>query len=261
MTVETGRTARKRSESLLLENARLRELYERSEAAASQNARLLREGDHRIKNSLQIVASLMQLQARRESGTARDALRTAAARVQSIARIHDALQASGGEDSVDLGAVLQTMCQSLQAMAGEPCAVVIIANVEPIHAPVALAQPIALAVNELVVNALRHAFPDHRAGRINVDLIRHGAELRVVVADNGDGLPADHAQTRGYGMKFVDMMAAQVGGTFVAENDSGARFTLTTPAPTLAPPMDGDAAKPPAGATDSVPPASGQASS
>ena len=73
---------------------------------------LIKEVDHRIKNSLQIVSSLLSLQASREENLhARDALHSAAGRVQSVARMHDALQASEGEDSVDLGAVLEENIQ------------------------------------------------------------------------------------------------------------------------------------------------------
>lgn len=101
---------------------------------------MLREGDHRIKNSLQIVASLMTLQAAREnSASIRDALNGAAARVRSVAGIHDALPGTTGADTVDLGRVLHTMCASLQDMAGDEGHISIIANVQSLRAPVALA--------------------------------------------------------------------------------------------------------------------------
>src|SRR5687768_10256470 len=140
---------------LMSENAHLRGLYEQSKQVASRYELMLREGDHRIKNSLQIVASLMGLQARRETNpVARDALRAATSRIQAVARIHDALQLSGGgDDVVDLGGLIATMCKSLHVMAGDPHAINIVVNVERIEAPLALTQPLVLAVNELVVNA------------------------------------------------------------------------------------------------------------
>ena len=155
---------------------------------------LSREADHRIKNSLQIVASLLTTQALRDSNDAtRAALLSAATRVQAIAGIHDALQASSGQDVVNLGDALNSMCLSLHTMAGDPRAVTVSVVVEPVAAPVELAQPILLAVNELVVNALRHAFPNARAGTVRVSLTQAGRDLRVVVADNGIGLPAHHS--------------------------------------------------------------------
>lgn len=218
------------TEALRSEIARLRQRCLESEEVAARHAMMLREGDHRIKNSLQIVSSLIGLQAGREqSASARAALKAASARIQSIARIHDALQASAGFDSVDIGAVLQTMCNSLHAMAGDPDLISVVVEVEPIQAPVALAQPVVLAVNELVVNALRHAFPDGRAGVVRINAARQEGLLRVVVEDNGVGLPLGYAQGRGYGTSLVRMLASQIGGVLTVETNQGARFTLTAP--------------------------------
>src|SRR5690349_15275890 len=136
--------------ALLVENARLRRLCAEAKELASRHELLLREGDHRIKNSLQIVASLMGMQERREENpVARHALRAAAARIQAVARIHDALQLAGSKDLVNLGALIDVMSKSLHAMAGDPDAIKIVVTVEPIEAPIALAQPLVLAVNEL----------------------------------------------------------------------------------------------------------------
>lgn len=212
------------------EIARLRELCARSDEVASRHSVMLREADHRIKNSLQIVAGLVQAQARREeSASARMALGVAAARIQSIARIHDALQISEGVDTVEIGAILKTMCQTLHAMAGDARSVAVLVDVEVIRAPVAIAQPIVLAINELVVNALRHAFPDDTAGTIHINVAQVDDELRIVVADDGQGLPAGYAEGHGYGMRLVRMMADQVGGALRVEAASGAKFTLSVP--------------------------------
>jgi two-component sensor histidine kinase len=216
--------------ALLVENARLRRLCAEAKELASRHELALREGDHRIKNSLQIVASLMGMQERREtSATARAALHAATARIQAVARMHDALQLNGGADKVNLGALVETMCFSLHAMAGDPIRVKVVVNVEPIEAPIALAQPVVLAVNELVVNALRHAFPADRGGTVHIELKCVDGELRVVVADDGAGLPADHDKASGFGMKLVRMMANRIGAKLHIECTPGARFTLSAP--------------------------------
>ncbi len=215
---------------LLAENARLRRLCADAKELAARHELALREGDHRVKNSLQIVASLMGMQERRETNPAvRGALHAATARIQAVARMHDALQLNGSMDAVNLGALVQTMCVSLHAMAGDPISVKVIVNVEPVEAPIALAQPVVLAVNELVVNALRHAFPAERGGTIAVELHRVGGELRAVIADDGVGLPAEYAKSAGFGMKLVQMMAAKIGAKLHVESATGARFTLSVP--------------------------------
>jgi two-component sensor histidine kinase len=220
---------------LLRENARLKDVCVQSQAMAAQYELLLREGGHRIKNSLQVVVSLLGLQARREeTAVARAALRAAAARVQAVARIHDALQLNGGDDLVDVGALIETMCKSLRDMADDCRSVSIIADVQPVHAPIALAQPLVLAVNELVINALRHAFPDQRGGSVVVTVARCDHLVRIAVADDGAGLPADFAQARGYGMTLVRAMIAKAGGRLDVHSAAGARFTLSAPLTGLA---------------------------
>jgi len=215
---------------LRLEILDLRQRLKQAEDLASRHAVMLREGDHRIKNSLQIVASLMTLQAAREnSASIRDALNGAAARVRSVAGIHDALQGTTGADTVDLGRVLHTMCASLQDMAGDEGHISIIANVQSLRAPVALAQPIALAVNELAVNALRHAFPGRNAGAIQVSLARLDDAVCITVADNGVGLPENYAGGQGYGMKLLAMVIRQIGGDLQIANEGGTQFTIRAP--------------------------------
>lgn len=215
---------------LLLENARLSRICAQGKEMVARHELLLREGDHRIKNSLQVVASLLGLQARREtSATAQEALRAAIARIQAVARIHDALQLNGSKDEVNLGALVATMCKSLHAMAGDPRSIEIVVNAEQILAPLELAQPIVLAVNELVINALRHAFPDDRGGVIVVGLAQCDSRLTITVADNGLGLPDNYLDGRGYGMNLVRAMIAKISGCLDAHSLAGAHFTLSVP--------------------------------
>ncbi len=216
--------------NLRSENDRLRRALKRSGDAAEQHAMNARESDHRIKNSLQIVASLILLQARREDcAPAAESLRAAAARVASIAHIHDALQETGGEDDVDIGAVIESICRSLQAMGGDAQSVNLVVSAQSVDVSVALAQPIALVVNELVINAFRHGFPKDHSGTIRVSIDQAGGELRIVVADDGKGLPAGHGNEHGYGMKLVQLLVSQIDGKLRTESSGGTRFTLVAP--------------------------------
>ncbi len=218
--------------SLREENRQLRHKLKMADALAARYTTLLREGNHRIKNSLQIVSSLMTLQAGREADLpARQALLGAAGRIQSIGRMHDALQESGGEDSVNLGAILEIMCASLHDMGGDTLSVSVRVKADPFHAPVAFVQPIVLAMNELVVNALRHAFPDERAGAIDITLRHVGGQLRMVVSDDGVGMPTVPREGQGYGMTLVRMMINQVDGALYVDSGAGTRITMVVPAP------------------------------
>lgn len=216
--------------------ARLKDRLAIAEDTAARCETLLHEGDHRIKNSLQIVASLMRMQARHEdSADVTRALISAAARVHSIARIHDALRDTNGKDAVDLGKLLNAICASLQEMAADGNDILVIVKSELIRAPVALSRPIALAVNELVINALRHAFVGNRSGTIYVKASATSRELRIEVSDDGVGMVLDQQSGRGFGSKLVKMLTRKMDGTLsiFSGPGEGARFTITAPAPTV----------------------------
>jgi two-component sensor histidine kinase len=201
-----------------------------NDAGALQGV-LLREGNHRIKNSLQIVSSLLSLQAgQQDNDAARDALHTAAARIQAVASMHDALQDSEGPDWIDLGAALRMMCRSLQEMGGAS-GVNVQVTAETLLTPVDFAQPLLLAVNELVLNAMRHAFPDNRAGSVVVTLGSAGGQLHVVVADDGVGLTLDNPKPRGFGMTLVETMTDKIKGSLYIDISAGTKVTITTPEP------------------------------
>ncbi|UPT62258.1 MAG: sensor histidine kinase [Hyphomonadaceae bacterium JAD_PAG50586_4] len=239
MRIQTRRAATPRESSLVTlrrlirENARLNRLCENNSGIAERYALLRREGDHRIKNSLQVVASLLDVQARRApDSSTHAALHAAAARVLAIARIHDALQLNhNNDDVVDLGALLTRICVSLDELAGDSISVQIDRDAAPIEAPLTLAQPIALAVNELVLNALRHAFPKDGGGSVCVTLCENDRQLEIRVADNGHGLPDNYATGKGYGMRLVTAMVAKLSGHLDVQNSGGACFILTAPRP------------------------------
>lgn len=215
---------------LRMELLDLRRRIKACEAAAAKNAVMLREGDHRIKNSLQLVSSLLRLQAKRsEQAPISEALLGAASRVRSVADIHDALQGSGGLDAVDLGAVLRKMCASLQGMAGDEGLIEIVVEADSLDVPTQLAQSLALAVNELVVNALRHAFVDRDAGIVRVQLTRLDERVEISVSDDGIGAPDGHAIEQGYGMTLVAMMVKKVRGELQTTSAGGMTFRITAP--------------------------------
>lgn len=224
---------------LVAENGRLRAAYAQSQAMTARNDLLLREADHRVKNSLQVVASLLGLQARRARNPAtKDALHAAATRILVVAHIHDALQLSASKDSVDVGALIATMCESLDAMAGDSHSIQITVKADIVHTPPSLAQPILLAVNELIINALRHAFPPPRGGTITVTVAKRDDVLRISIADNGVGLPDHYSDATGYGATLVSAMIEKVGGKLSVEGSNGARFTLSAPLPAAQPSRD-----------------------
>ncbi len=204
--------------------------------AAAREKLLAREASHRVKNSLQLVSSLLSLQA---SGTrdpgVRGALTDASGRVATIARLHNRLWREERSQHVRLDDFLIELCGELQTLG--PGHRVACHALEPIEVAPDIAAPLGLMVTELVSNAMKHAF-GAGIGTIWVMLapIERGRSLRLEVRDRGCGLPPDFdldAVSRrpgSLGMRLVTALADQVSGRLSAERaNPGSRFVIELP--------------------------------
>lgn len=178
---------------------------------------LIQEINHRTKNNFQMVISLLELQARRAAEPAvRQAIEAAVARIGGLARSHRNLYADGDADqSVAMDAYLAELCENLTEGSALGGFVKIETALEPVALPRDRAVAVGVILNELITNAFKHAFPDGRAGLIQVRFgpSEHGLEL--VVADDGVGLGGPKAQaaaSSGLGRGLIDAFARQAGG-------------------------------------------------
>jgi two-component sensor histidine kinase len=190
-----------------------RQRFERElNAALAHREVLLREVDHRVKNSLQLVMSILRLQGdAAEEPAVQQQLREAAARISAIARVHQRLHQSSQVETIDLGAYLKDLCRDFSDMA--PTCEIQADVTEGIEVPTARAVSIALLVNELMVNAATHAYPGKTICRIWVKLERTAEGKAVVsVRDAGAGLPADYDPVagKGLGMRIVHALGNQL---------------------------------------------------
>jgi len=190
---------------------------------------LLRELNHRVVNNFAMVASLLQMQAARaEDPSAKDALDKALTRVTSISHAHRNLYAPGGEAAeIDMAVYLDDLCRSLAEglFLGE--IVTLERHVHPVSMPRDRAVAIGLVVNELVTNAAKHAFVDGAGGRIVVTFEPAEKGWRLVVSDDGRGLPEDYNSIRhGLGRGLVEAFARQAGGSLSVSSGPGATFVL-----------------------------------
>ncbi len=212
-------TERKRAEELIVASLREKEI-------------LLKEVHHRVKNNLQVISSLLSLQADRlKDDQLKPILAESQGRVRAMALVHEKLYRSENLSKINFGDYLNTMTDDLYRSHGKT-GVTIAMAMEPILLQIDLAIPCGLIVNELVTNALKHAFPDGRQGTVTVSLRRVGdasAELRV--QDDGIGFPFEEAlnQKATMGMMLIDALAEQISGTVRIEKKNGTTFTLTIP--------------------------------
>jgi len=154
---------------------------------------LIQEIHHRVKNNLQMISSLINMQVRRLSDqTCRDALEECQTRVQAIALIHEKLYQSRDYARVPFSEYVRSLAANIfHTMGVSPTDISLDLEIEDLALAVDKAIPCGLALNELITNALKHAFPSGRRGTIRVELSkREEGMLRLVVKDDGVGLPA-----------------------------------------------------------------------
>jgi len=191
-------TQRRRREEALQEALRARDL-------------LMQEADHRIKNSLQLVVSLLTLQAGRTADPdARHALAQAIAQVHTVADVHLGLQHAPDLRSIEIDQMLRDICHRLGAL--NPSVTLRYDMKAKVRLDAERAIPLGLVVCELVTNALRHAFPAGRPGEIALATCADGEILAVTVADGGIGLPPAPRRA-GLGTTVIAAMSKQIGAT------------------------------------------------
>ena len=185
---------------------------------------LLHEVDHRVKNNMQLIASLILLQSRRSADpTARDALRSVLARVNAVATVHRRLF-QGDVQRFEVDEFVRDLASDL---ATGRDGVEIALALEPVQIPASAAAPFALIANELLGNAIKHGYPEGRRGRISVQLAQEGDACVLRITDDGVGL-TDEAP--GFGLSLVRLMCQQLHAELELNGGAGGtRAALRTP--------------------------------
>jgi len=188
---------------------------------------LLRETNHRCSNDLQLVVSLLGLQSRRAaSPEARQALTDAMERVSILARARSAMHR---DRPPTLQAALRQGCEALHAQA-EPRSILI--SLEAVHEVHGLSPTqittLALVVNELTTNAIKHAFEEGKSGHIRMSISKNGTRDVIIIVDD-DGLPFPEATGNGLGIGLVKRLMASIGGLLIPPPPGSKVFELRVP--------------------------------
>ena len=202
-------------------------------AALAEKTALLNEVHHRVKNNLQVITSLMRLEAARADQSGSDVktvLGGMQARIRSMALLHESLYRSGTFAAVDLGAYLRQLSQqAFRSMAPNGASVGLELELAPVLVSLDKATPVGLLVNELLSNCFKHAFPLGRSGTVRVTLQESvDGQCRLAVSDNGVGLPENFVQKRekSLGLTLVSDLAGQLGSVLKTEPGPGCSFAL-----------------------------------
>ena len=189
-------------------------------ASLKEKEALLKEVHHRVKNNMQVITSLLRLEANRiDHPTTRGVLKDMQNRILAMASLHEALYRSNNFAQVDLGSYLKELTTQLQrSLVVSPDQITLKVELLPVGLDLDQAVPCGLIVNELVSNALKHGFPNGRCGEVRAEAawVSEGL-LRLRISDNGIGLSPDFAEVRvkSLGLQLVADLARQLGGSLV----------------------------------------------
>lgn len=214
----------------LIRDERDRLVAEKDDLLA-RNDVLMREVDHRVKNSLQLVSSMLRIQARQmPKSEAADILEEAQRRIAGIAAVHEQLYQASSIDQVDLAAFINGLCASLAANRPENITAVRV-TADPLMLGSRRAMKVGLVLIELVVNCFKHAYGEEQQGDIHVSVSDGGDAVRLVIEDDGIGLPDAFSieASRGLGMRLIRSVLSEFSGTMEAQSAGGARFVIDIP--------------------------------
>jgi PAS domain S-box-containing protein len=210
-----------------------KETEERLKASIAEKEVLLKEVHHRVKNNLQIISSLLNLQMQKITETkTRAELNATRNRIQSMALIHAKLYQSENLSQINFAEYIEDFSRQLRSLYNvSPKRVKLVLDIDAVDLDVDVAIPCGMIVNELLTNALKYAFPGERCGEIRVVLRAEATETVLSVVDNGVGLPPriDLERVETLGLQLVHGLAQQIRGTVAIDRSGGTRVEIRYP--------------------------------
>lgn len=206
-----------KTRKLLLQTSKeIEEKNKKIDKALHQKETLLKEVHHRVKNNLQLIASLLNLQsATMENESAREAIDESKSRVQAIALMHKGLYQDDNYNSVDLQSYVSELVDNLKMLSNSTeLSIKFDVKVNPIQLDIDKSVPIGLILSELISNSLKHAFNENHTGAIDISITELNQKLLLEYADNGSGLPENFKieEQETLGFTVICALADQVEG-------------------------------------------------
>lgn len=189
---------------------------------------LLKEIHHRVKNNLQVIASLLRIQSRNISDTkAKEAIRESRSRVRSMALIHEDLYREDDLSGVSMDVYLTKLSRDIFNVYNIAAhRIRLDTDIAPIRLDVETVIPIGLIVNELITNALKHAFPGEMSGTVSLSLQEHKNRLILSVKDDGQGVQGE-ADVNSFGLSMIETFQDKLGGDIDLESKDGTCIRMT----------------------------------
>ena len=192
---------------------------------------LIREIHHRVKNNMQVISSLLQLQSDQiNDDSIRLLFKEAKDRIRSMSLVHEKLYSTEHMDTIDLAFFINDLVTNLFRSYGiNNNRIQFTLEGKNVTLGIDDAVPLALILNELISNSLKHAFPSERKGKINIRIEEKQGIITIELADNGIGTPANVQinNTKTLGLKIVQALTEQINGSIELARNSGTRFILS----------------------------------
>jgi PAS domain S-box-containing protein len=210
--------------------SKLKETENKLKSSLNEKELLLKEVHHRVKNNLQIISSLLNLQtAYIKNDEALEMLRDSQNRIKTMAYIHEKLYQSNDLASIDFSDYLSNLTISLfHSYKVNADNIILNLDIKSVVLNIDIAIPCGMIINELVSNSLKYAFPDEKKGEIIVQLVANNQEYLLIIKDNGVGLPAgrdlENAET--LGLQLVNMLIRQLQAKVIINRDNGTEFKI-----------------------------------
>jgi PAS domain S-box-containing protein len=228
---------KERTEALVLtndkleeENAQRLEAERNLQKSYDEKVMLLKEVHHRVKNNLQIIASLLNLQSRyiKDEPTLA-AIKESQNRVKAMALVHEKLYRSEDISHISLDDYIKFLGTGLfQFYDAKSRGITFTLEIHDVNVDINAAIPLGLIINELISNSLKYAFPDGRTGEVFVSVKKEGHALTILFRDTGIGIPADMdwREAKSLGLRLVCSLVEQLDGTIELDRSSGTLFTI-----------------------------------
>lgn len=209
-------------------NQKLKSKNEAISKANSEKETLLKEIHHRVKNNLQVISSLLKLQSKYiKDDNAIKAIADGRTRVQSMALLHQSLYKENNLKGVEMRSYFKNLVESLfETYNIEDEKITLTLDIDDLILDVDTVIPLGLITNELISNALKHAFVDRKHGQITVSLKESDKKLILIVWDDGIGIDLNKTSNNGFGAMLIDSLSNKLDGKIVRKSTNGSHIEI-----------------------------------
>ncbi|MFW5710426.1 MAG: cache domain-containing protein [Spirochaetota bacterium] len=204
----------------------------RIETSLLEKETLLKEVHHRVKNNLQLISSILNLQSTYlEDDSLLQYFKESQSRIFTMASVHEELYESENFQKIDLGRFLNRIVPDLVLLYSQSTMITYEVEAEEILVELNLAIPVGLIANEIVTNSIQHAFPNYQSGHIYISCRKENHTIELNISDNGIGIPATYNsdEPHSLGIQLIDTLVKQIHASYEIQNENGCSFHLLIP--------------------------------